>query len=106
MFGAGLLLESMRNPDRLIIEKAHINYEVACYTYRAENGFGGMNREWAILIYGDDPQYFEFVGEGDSNLATLWQQRCTGNGVEAAGAANQHGFSAQKAVHAALIIFD
>lgn len=42
---------SMRNPDSLIWESAGSNSDgsVLCFTYRAQNGFGGMTREFAVM---------------------------------------------------------
>lgn len=42
------LKASMRNPDSLVIESARANEDasIMCVEYRAQNGFGGMNREF------------------------------------------------------------
>ena len=40
-----------RNPDSVVWESAHADASgnVVCITYRAQNGFGGMNRGIAVL---------------------------------------------------------
>jgi hypothetical protein len=50
-FTAGMLLRaSMRNPESLVVEEAWSNKSgsMICIAYRAQNGFGGMNRENAF----------------------------------------------------------
>ncbi len=48
--GALRLQGSMRNPDSFKLEEVLImGNGTVCYRYRAENGFGGMNREYAVL---------------------------------------------------------
>lgn len=44
------LIRSVRNPDSLVIEGAWASDDgkTLCIRYRAQNGFGGMNRETAV----------------------------------------------------------
>ncbi len=44
------LKDSMRDPDSFVVESLRVNDDgtVACVEYRAKNGFGGMNREFAV----------------------------------------------------------
>jgi hypothetical protein len=46
------LKKTLRDPDSLIIETMHINDDstVACVEYRAKNGFGGINREFLVVL--------------------------------------------------------
>jgi hypothetical protein len=49
---ANALKNQMRNPDSFKVEHAYVpkeNQKVVCLTYRSQNGFGGINREQAIL---------------------------------------------------------
>lgn len=43
---------AMRDPDSLVVDSIGVdqNGDVACVAYRARNGFGGVNRESAILV--------------------------------------------------------
>lgn len=45
---------TVRDPDSLVIEEVGVSLDgkVACATYRARNGFGGMNRERMAFIDG------------------------------------------------------
>lgn len=42
----------MRNPDSIVFERAATNSDgsLVCFVYRAQNGFGGMNRELAYAL--------------------------------------------------------
>ncbi len=48
--GAMTLRKAMRNPDSFQLSQVLLMPDGAvCYDYRAQNGFGGMNREYAVL---------------------------------------------------------
>jgi hypothetical protein len=49
--GAMILKRNMRNPDRFKVESALVTpgETAVCYSYRAENGFGGLNYGRAVL---------------------------------------------------------
>jgi len=48
--GAISLRKAMRNPDSFVLEEAHVMHDNSvCFVYRAQNGFGGMDREYAVL---------------------------------------------------------
>ncbi len=48
--GAVLLRNSMRNPSKFDLSLVFIvDHEWFCYAYRAENGFGGMNLDRAVV---------------------------------------------------------
>lgn len=51
------LKQNMRNPDSFVLESALLmsGKGSVCYTYRAQNGFGGMDRGRAVLIGGFCP---------------------------------------------------
>jgi hypothetical protein len=59
---------SMRDPDSLVIELAGVAPDdVVCITYRARNGFGGMNRETVA-----------YIGDDWVRTAATVKARCTG----------------------------
>ena len=50
LIGATNLQKAMRNPNSLKFESVFVtNDGDACYSYMAENGFGGINKEYAVL---------------------------------------------------------
>ena len=61
------LKRSARNPDSLVIEDASVSRDgqYLCLNYRAQNGFGGMNRESVIYKNGVPHQG-----------ATYWNKHC------------------------------
>lgn len=72
--GASLLKKSLRDPDSFKLEKASIveGTNIACYTYRARNGFGGLNVENAVFV----PSKLTFKTSSDDNFASLWNREC------------------------------
>lgn len=62
------LQKSMRDPQSLTVESLMVNKNgtVACIEYRARNGFGGMNRSFAVLENG----HFYF------DKAEVWNRTC------------------------------
>lgn len=48
------LKEQMRDPESFKVENIRVNEEasIACIEYRAKNGFGGMNKEYAVYKSG------------------------------------------------------
>lgn len=73
--GANTLRKSMRNPDSFSLEEtfASTGPGAICYTYRAQNGFGGMNREQAVLRKSG-----KFVSSKDSGFTNAWNADCAG----------------------------
>jgi hypothetical protein len=66
--GAASLKAAMRNPDSLKLDKViGMDDGTVCYEYRAQNGFGGMNREFAILLPG---------ARSLSTSTAVWQKHC------------------------------
>lgn len=62
-FAAGKAIkQSVRNPDSLVIEQASSNNDgsLLCVEYRAQNGFGGMNREFVAFQNGKTHQSSSF----------------------------------------------
>lgn len=48
--GAQLLISAARNPDSFkLVSAAAMPDGAICYEYRAQNGFGGMNVDYAVL---------------------------------------------------------
>lgn len=63
------LKKSARNPDSLVIEAATASDDgkTVCLSYRAQNGFGGMNRE--TLVFRDGAPL---------ESAASWNRHCLG----------------------------
>lgn len=64
LLGAKSIKQSLRDPSSLEFERVAIteNNDI-CYDYRAKNGFGGMNKEYAVLtnkgnFYHNDPDLY------------------------------------------------
>jgi RNA polymerase subunit RPABC4/transcription elongation factor Spt4 len=76
MLGAKTLKQAMRNPDSFKLEQALVIAATgaACFEYRAQNGFGGMNRGQAVLT-GDGKQFKSSDMDG---FARLWKRECEG----------------------------
>jgi hypothetical protein len=73
LIGAQILRKSMRNPDSFKLESVLVTMKgVVCYEYRAQNGFGGMNVEFAVL----SPPYVGF-----NQNASAWNSRCAAKEV-------------------------
>lgn len=75
MNGAILLKKSARDPDSFKLEQALIIDKTGsvCYTYRARNGFNGMNIGYAVLNSSGDFKNDEMRG-----FNTLWKKECDG----------------------------
>jgi predicted nucleic acid-binding Zn-ribbon protein len=60
--------QNLRNPDSVKWESVRINQvgDVACLEYRAQNGFGGMSKEFVVFVSGTASQSEE-----------VWNKRCT-----------------------------
>jgi hypothetical protein len=66
--GAQSLRAAMRNPDSFKLASVHVKTTGAvCYSYRAQNGFGGMNLEYAALAPGST---------GLKQNASAWNSQC------------------------------
>jgi hypothetical protein len=61
------LRQHLRNPDSSIWESVHANQDasIVCISYRAQNGFGGMNREPVMGI-----------GNEVRQDPALWKKNC------------------------------
>ena len=72
-FGAKTLMKSMRNPDSFKLSSALIvdSTGSVCYTYRAQNGFGGMNVGQAVLAKSGKFKTSEMDG-----FSSLWNKEC------------------------------
>jgi hypothetical protein len=72
VLGAKTLESAMRNPDSFKLSQALImDNGSVCYQYRAQNGFGGMNIEHAVLTASG-----KFKNENESGFRTLWNKEC------------------------------
>ena len=70
--GAKQLRDAMRNPDSFKLTQALIMGDGAvCYDYRAQNGFGGMNAEKAVLAPDG-----RFATTGSDGFHALWNKEC------------------------------
>lgn len=68
--GAASLYRAMRNPNSFQLDEVwYVDDESICYTYRAQNGFGGMNSENAVLL----PSSKNLIRD-----TTTWNRRCAG----------------------------
>jgi RNA polymerase subunit RPABC4/transcription elongation factor Spt4 len=74
--GATTLKKAMRNPDSFKLESALVinGTDAVCYTYRAQNGFGGMNAGQAVLS-ADGTRFLNADMEG---FTKLWNKECGG----------------------------
>jgi hypothetical protein len=67
------LRDAMRNPDSFKIEQIlAMPNGATCYQYRAENGFGGVNRERAVF------SGLKFKVSGSDGFSALWNRNCVG----------------------------
>ena len=71
VIAAKVLKSSLRNPDSVVWEDIYANNDasVICLSYRAQNGFGGMNRE-----------HISFINGKPSRSTPVWNRKCTGTG--------------------------
>lgn len=74
MEGASALKRSMRNPDAFRLEYVFIpdGSDDVCYSYRAQNGFGGMNVQSSILI----AKTGKMLTGDDAGFAKAWNRSC------------------------------
>lgn len=67
--------KSLRNPDSMKVESVIVTEALAvCATYRAQNGFGGMNVEQAVM----SADQTQAMMTGQPGFATLWSRECAG----------------------------
>ena len=80
--GALAVKSRLRNPNSLVIESAFVVFstDAVCLTYRAQNGFGGMDRAMAVLVVDKN---IAAVGN-DSKTIAVWNRECAdpNKGVE------------------------
>jgi zinc-ribbon domain len=70
--GAKILHDSARNPDSFkLVQVLTMSDRTACYTYRAQNGFGGMNVGYAVLSPTN-----EFKTDEMQGFHVLWNKLC------------------------------
>lgn len=70
--GAKVLRNRMRNPSSFeLVRVLAPTDDRTCFVYRAENGFGGLNVETAVLIYDD------LITQDRSEFEHSWGQYCT-----------------------------
>jgi hypothetical protein len=81
------LKQNMRNPESFVLESALLTdgRQSVCYTYRAQNGFGGMDRGYAVLAGANfDPTLdsrsallkAQFKTSEESGFRQLWNKEC------------------------------
>jgi hypothetical protein len=74
VLGAKALRNSARNPDSFKLSQARLMDDgAACYTYRAQNGFGGMNIGHAVLSPAGT-----ILSEDAAGFTRLWNKECRG----------------------------
>jgi hypothetical protein len=72
VLGARSLRSAMRNPDAFKLEQALVMSNCSvCYVYRAQNGFGGMNRGHAVLTGKG-----QFKSDEMAGFSALWKREC------------------------------
>ena len=70
--GARALKKASRNPGEFVLEQALVMGDGGvCYTYRAQNGFGGMNRGNAAMSVDG-----KFLSNEDPGFLKLWNAVC------------------------------
>ena len=66
--GAASVIAVARNPDSVKFSRVFVTENgTACYLWRAQNGFGGMNVEHAVLLP---------TADNLSQSVALWNSRC------------------------------
>lgn len=74
MIGAKALKNAMRNPDSFKLAQVLVMPDGGvCYGYRAQNGFGGMNGERAVL----SPDGTMRTDDSDG-FSRAWHRECAG----------------------------
>jgi len=64
---------NMRDPSSFQLESAWVmDNKAICYTYRARNGFGGLNLEHAVI--GREGK--SFLTQDMDGFATTWNRDC------------------------------
>lgn len=72
---AQALRKSMRNPDSFVLEQAlAMESNTICIEYRAQNGFGGMNRGRALLSADDK----KLISDESDGFTGAWSKGCAG----------------------------
>lgn len=73
--GAKQLKNSMRNPDSFTLSQTLLMDDgAACFDYRSQNGFGGMNVGQAVLS-----PTGQFKVNESSGFHSLWNKECGGH---------------------------
>ena len=73
VLGARSIKEAMRDPDSFKLVDVTIQKNNAiCYTYRAKNGYGGMNLEYAVFSH-DRKRFRSSSQEG---FVGTWNKEC------------------------------
>jgi len=76
--GAMQLKKNMRNPDSFKVSSViAMDDGAVCYEYRAENGFGGMNAERAVLLKNNN-----FKISSMDDFPEYWNKKCAGKSGE------------------------
>ena len=71
--GVIVLKSAMRNPDSFILESVYVSDAgAACIEYRAQNGFGGMNRESAVIGNGRAAT----SSDNSGTFERVWNKEC------------------------------
>lgn len=71
--GVQVLKQVMRNPDSLKFSGVLLMSDGAiCYTYRAQNGFGGTDIAYAVM----SPDGSNFKDSDEDGFTLLWNQEC------------------------------
>src|SRR5579862_1764641 len=69
--GAAALRSAMRNPKSFELAQVwHATSGAICYTYRAQNGFGGLDVGYAVFQNG------KMRGSDDAGFSSAWKHSC------------------------------
>jgi len=75
--GEEMLKKMMRDPDSLEFDRVlYTEDENVCYTYRAKNGFGGMNK--GAAIFSDKG----LITNESKEFEPVWEEKCDGKSGE------------------------
>jgi hypothetical protein len=78
VIGAKTLKSAMRDPESFKIEQVLSMPDGICFTYRAHNGFGGVNLGHASM----NAKTGKLIASDQDGFATAWNKLCGGKSGE------------------------
>jgi hypothetical protein len=71
--GAKAIADSLRNPDSMKMSSIlYMPSGAICYEFRAQNGFGGMNFDYAV----ETPNGRIYINDAERAAAGMWKKYC------------------------------